>query len=121
MGGVCTDLMSISLLVVASRTMSLMHGGGVIGRRSCRQPDVLVHILCHLPTTLSRAWTACLSYLVSEAAHTSSNGLLNDFQAAQKEVSSTKVLIPREPFSYTPVYPIVLHGRRTRRFLSGMW
>ena len=35
-----TDLMSISLLVLASRTMSLMHGGGVMGRRSCEQPSM---------------------------------------------------------------------------------
>ena len=30
-----TDLMSIGLFVAASRTISLMQGGGVIGLRSC--------------------------------------------------------------------------------------
>ena len=33
-----TDLMSNSARVTASRTTSLMHGGGVMGRLSCRLP-----------------------------------------------------------------------------------
>ena len=35
-----TDLMSNSAFVAASRTTSLMHGGGVMGRLSCRSPTM---------------------------------------------------------------------------------
>ena len=37
-----TYLMSTSLPVALSLTMSLTHGGGVMGRRSCRLPLVLI-------------------------------------------------------------------------------
>lgn len=65
-----TNLISISFFVTASRTTSRMHGGGVIGRLSCKKPQCL--------SNLVPARSMASTYLVPKSAHPSSNWLLND-------------------------------------------
>ena len=72
---VWTDLMSNSARVIASRTTSLMHGGGVMGRLSCRLPTYLSPFIC--------IESFPIAYLVSESAHASTYGLLDNIQAVR--------------------------------------
>lgn len=59
-----------------------MHGGGVIGLRSCMRPaSQPTHQQETTPETARRS-----TYLVSKAAHASPNRLLNDLETARLKV-----------------------------------
>ena len=82
-----TDFMSISLCVLASFTISLIQGGGVMGRLSCTVRSVSDGCLDgiggpSIPTFSICAASIALTDLVSKSAHASPNRLLNDVQTA---------------------------------------
>lgn len=80
-----TYLKSISAPVLTSVTISRMHGGGVIGRRSCAaiQKCQWTQTLKRGKNSLTRGESASRgnTNLVAETTHSSSDGLLLDIQA----------------------------------------
>ena len=101
-----TDLISISLFVTASLTMSLMQGGGVMGRLSCRLP-VRLSLCIYVQYPLE------YTYLVAKPAHASPNWLLDHVETARHQWSSRQ---RGSLASYGPIYPPIFHGTRGCRW-----
>ena len=108
--------MSNSLLVLASLTTSLIHGGGVIGRLSCTTPSLSYGRLnafeAFSPNIRDLAAPIAPTNLVSETTHASPDRLLNNIQAVAFIRSLSANTIP----SHIPVYPAIDHCTRRGRF-----
>lgn len=103
--------MSISSSVSASCTTSRMHGGGVMGRRSCHESKSWYPILHHLG---ERAMSAVGSttrpllargglptYLVSKATHSCPHRLLRHFQPTRSSSIRSALVLPRVRCPFT--------------------